>query len=190
MSIRSSANGRNKRERCGVALFSTKPYDQTFFQAANGTRRHEMAFFEPYLDLKRWRWRPVVRRSVPLSTVCSTERCWRGQGTRTIPFRMMSASAIIPTYSPSRVTKRLPISCPAISFAASELGSDSGDLHGHEPFHLGNLRPSSQSYLDNALDHHIIACVGEAERYPEIPIDVREELPAHRRNDIMLLFVG
>lgn len=35
-----------------VALFSTKPYDQTFFQAANEPCRHELAFFEPHLDLK------------------------------------------------------------------------------------------------------------------------------------------
>lgn len=35
-----------------VALFSTKPYDQTFFQAANATHRHALAFFEPHLDLK------------------------------------------------------------------------------------------------------------------------------------------
>lgn len=35
-----------------AALFSTKPYDQSFFQAANETCRHELAFFEPHLDLK------------------------------------------------------------------------------------------------------------------------------------------
>ncbi|TAK09794.1 MAG: 2-hydroxyacid dehydrogenase [Candidatus Manganitrophaceae bacterium] len=34
-----------------VALFSTKPYDQTSFQAANAARRHELVFFEPHLNL-------------------------------------------------------------------------------------------------------------------------------------------
>lgn len=34
-----------------VALFSTKPYDQTFFQAANATDRHDIVFFEPHLNL-------------------------------------------------------------------------------------------------------------------------------------------
>ena len=32
-----------------VALFSTKPYDRTFFQAANAASGHELVFFEPRL---------------------------------------------------------------------------------------------------------------------------------------------
>jgi lactate dehydrogenase-like 2-hydroxyacid dehydrogenase len=32
-----------------VALFSTKPYDQQFLQAANALHDHELVFFEPRL---------------------------------------------------------------------------------------------------------------------------------------------
>ena len=32
-----------------VAVFSTKPYDRTFFQAANAPAGHELVFFEPRL---------------------------------------------------------------------------------------------------------------------------------------------
>lgn len=32
-----------------VAVFSTKPYDRSFLQAANAACRHELVFFEPHL---------------------------------------------------------------------------------------------------------------------------------------------
>jgi D-lactate dehydrogenase len=33
-----------------IAFFSTKPYDQVSFQAANENHRHELVFFEPRLN--------------------------------------------------------------------------------------------------------------------------------------------
>ncbi len=41
-----------------VAVFSTKPYDRHFLDAANASARHELAYLEPRLTLRDRHTRP------------------------------------------------------------------------------------------------------------------------------------
>lgn len=47
-----------------IALFSTKPYDQSYFETANTLPRYDLTFFEPHLDLK------TVSLAVDFPAVC------------------------------------------------------------------------------------------------------------------------